>query len=209
MSLSRARWGWLCCLAPFCLTIMAAAQTSAPKEINAATPREVQVRLIAEAAPPGVVKDATVYILGKHGYEKSRQGTNGFSCLVLRERPDTVEPECYDAEGSATLLAADLYLEEQRAKGRREGDIKAEIEKGFKSGRFKAPRKPGIVYMLSPNNRVYDPDSKKVISFPGHLMFYAPYATAKDVGSGPGAPYLVNPGTAGTLMIVVPAGGGH
>ena len=191
-----------------CLTIAISAHGQVPLEINAATPREVQLRLIEEAAPPDVVKDATIYILAKGGYERFRMGTNGFSCLVLRERPDTVEPECYDAEGSATLLAADLFLEEQRAKGRRDEDIKAEIEKGFKDGRFKAPRKPGIVYMLSPNNRVYDPESKRVIRFPGHLMFYAPYATAKDVGSGPGAPYLVNPGKAGTLMIVVPAGGG-
>ena len=37
-------------------------------------------------------------------------------------------------------------------------------------------------------------------------MFYAPYATQKDVGSGPGAPYIVAPGTPHALMIVVPAG---
>ena len=189
------------------MTIGAYAQ--GPKEINGATPAQEQLRLIEKAAPADVVKDATVYVLGKTGYKKLRQGTNGFSCLVLRERSDTIVPECYDAEGSATLLAADLYLEQQRAKGRGDEQINAEIEKGFKSGRFKAPRKPGIVYMLSPNNRVYDPESKKVISFPGHLMFYAPYATAKDVGSGAGAPYLVNPGTAGALMIVVPAGAPH
>jgi hypothetical protein len=35
-------------------------------------------------------------------------------------------------------------------------------------------------------------------------MFYAPNLTAKDVGSGPGAPYLVRPGHPDALMIVVP-----
>jgi hypothetical protein len=188
--------------------VMAVAGFAQVKQFSGATPIEEQLRLIESAAPPDVVKNATIYVLQSKGYVKHRQGSNGFSCLVLRERPDTVEPECYDAEGSATLLAADLYLEAERAKGRADETIKAEIEKGFKTGRFKAPRKPGIVYMLSPSNRVYDPESKQVISFPGHLMFYAPYATAKDVGSGPGAPYLVNPGKASTLMIVVPAGAG-
>jgi len=53
---------------------------------------------------------------------------------------------------------------------------------------------------------VFDPERKAVIHFPGHLMFYAPYATQKDVGSGPGAPYIVAPGTPHALMIVVPAG---
>jgi hypothetical protein len=36
-------------------------------------------------------------------------------------------------------------------------------------------------------------------------MFYAPYATEKEVGSGPGAPYLDHPGKPDALMIVVPA----
>jgi len=40
-------------------------------------------------------------------------------------------------------------------------------------------------------------------------MFYAPYATQKDVGSGPGAPYIVAPGTPHALMVVVPAPATH
>ena len=40
-------------------------------------------------------------------------------------------------------------------------------------------------------------------------MFYAPYATAKEVGTGPGAPYIVAPGTPHALLIVVPAGAGE
>ena len=56
---------------------------------------------------------------------------------------------------------------------------------------------------------VFDPDRQAVIHFPGHLMFYAPYATQKDVGAGPGAPFIVAPGTPHALMIVVPAPGTH
>ena len=84
--------------------------------------------------------------------------------------------------------------------------IKLEKEAGYKIKRFLAPRKPGIVYMMSPHNRVFDPSQGKIIAFPGHLMFYAPYLTAKDVGSGKGAPYLTAPGKPDNLMVVVPAG---
>jgi hypothetical protein len=52
---------------------------------------------------------------------------------------------------------------------------------------------------------VFDPERRKVVHFPGHLMFYAPYATEKEVGRGHGAPYIVAPGTPHALMIVVPA----
>jgi hypothetical protein len=115
-----------------------------------------------------------------------------------------VEPECYDAEGSATTLKVTRFIEAQRAKGVSEEEIEKQVAAGYKSGRFKAPRRPGIVYMLSPYNRVFDPNTKKIVRFPGHLMFYAPYLTAKDVGTGDGAPYLTAPGEPDNLMVVIP-----
>jgi len=187
-------------LLSFALTLVAQ-----DAKLDAHTPPAKQFEWINTAAPADVVKDATIYVLGPKGYEVGRRGTNGFSCLVLRERVDTLEPECYDAEGSRTTLLADLFLEAERAKGRNDDAIRKDIAAGYKSGRFKAPQKPGIVYMLSPHNRVYDPDAKKIISFPGHLMFYAPYATGKTVGSGKGAPYIVHPGEPDALLIVVPS----
>jgi hypothetical protein len=83
-----------------------------------------------------------------------------------------------------------MFTEEQRASGTSEIQIKALVEDGYKKGRFKAPGRPGLVYMLSDHNYVFDPKRKAVIHFPGHLMCYAPYATQKDVGSGPGGPYM-------------------
>jgi hypothetical protein len=177
---------------------------SAIRRISATTPADVQIAL-AKAAGPNVSDDATIYVLGAHGYRVATKGSNGFVCLVERQHVDTIEPECYDAEGAATILHARLFIEEQRAKGVPDAKINAAVEEGYKSGRFKAPRRAGIVYMMSDYNYVFDPSSARVIHFPGHLMFYAPYLTAKDVGSGPGAPYLVNPGHADNVMVVIPA----
>ena len=124
---------------------------------------------------------------------------------VAQQRPDTLEPECFDAEGTATVVHARMFVEAQRAAGIDEPTIKKQVDDGYKSGRFLSPRKPGIVYMLSPHNYVFDPARKQVIHFPGHLMFYAPYATEKEIGSGPGAPFIVAPGTPHALLVVVPA----
>jgi hypothetical protein len=173
---------------------------------DASTPRRHQIELATSAAPAEVSDRAAIYILGPHGYEKVREGTNGFSCLVDREYVTTQEPECFDAEGSQTILLAHLRVEELRAQGKAESDISAEIAAGYKAGRFIAPRKPGIVYMMSNENWVFDPGSRRIIHFPGHLMFYAPYMTAKDLGYEKEAslPYLVHPGAPDALMIVVP-----
>jgi hypothetical protein len=77
--------------------------------------------------------------------------------------------------------------------------------KGFEEGRFKAPG-PGFLYMMSNENYVYDDQSKESGFVPPHLMFYAPYKTAKDLGyesiSPTMVPYLTQPGKAEGLIVV-------
>ena len=174
------------------------------RQIDSTTPRDVQVALALAAGPP-VSDGAAVYILGAKGYIKAREGTNGFTCLVERLRADSIAPTCFDAEGSATTVPTLLFREEQRALGKDDGHIASEIAEGYKTGRFVAPRKPGIAYMLSSSNYLFDPESSRIFHFPGHVMFYGPYLTAKDVGTGPGAPDLTDPGHPDNMMVVIPA----
>jgi hypothetical protein len=173
------------------------------RRIDANTSVEIQSALALSAGPP-IAAGASVYVLGPKGYSRVTNGTNGFSCLVTRGRLDELAPQCFDAEGSATTLRFFLYLEEQRALGVDSQEIQKAVEEGYKTGKFKAPTKSGIVYMLSPYNYLADVVTGQIEHFPGHLMFYAPYATSRDVGTGPGAPYIGEPGTARALMIVVP-----
>lgn len=198
---------WTAALAILFTTATSGQKQSAPQvRFDSAMPRQRQIELAESAAPAEVSSRATIYVLGPHGYQKAREGSNGFSCLVERQYVTTMEPECFDAEGSKTTLLARMRVEELRSQGKPEEAIEAEIEAGYKSGKFIAPRKPGIVYMMSGENWVFDPESKKVIHFPGHLMFYAPFMTPQDLGYEKEAPlpYLVHPGAPDTLMIVVP-----
>lgn len=179
-----------------------------PKVFDASVPRDEQISIALSAGPAEIRDKATVYVLGPKGFEKARQGTNGVSCLVGRHftksGETTVEPECYDAEGSRTLLLADLYREELRSKGTPEDEIKTEIANGYKDGRFKAPSKPGVRYMLSEDNRLGPTRDGGTVHFPKHFMFYAPYMTARDLGYDSVAPFLVEPGQPDATMIVLP-----
>src|SRR5271167_287834 len=97
-------------------SIVAVAQAEGPKpKYDFSLPREEKIRLAEGAAPSEISGHATVYILERTGYEKVRQGTNGFSCFVDRQTPLNCEPTCFDAEGSATTLPTRFYAEEQRA----------------------------------------------------------------------------------------------
>jgi hypothetical protein len=194
-------------------SVTAAAQVSfenLPKVWDASVPRDQQISIALSAGPDEIRAKATVYVLGSKGYEKAREGTNGVSCIVTRRfaspAETSIEPMCYDAEGSQTLLLADLYGEELRSKGTPEADIKTEILNGFKSGQFKAPSKPGIRYMLSSDNRLGPTPDHKTVKVPPHLMFYAPYMTGKDLGfdSDSAAAFLVQPGKPWTTVIVFP-----
>ena len=169
-----------------------AAQPAADKKASegkAPMSDEQMITSAMSAAPRKVAQRATIVAMGADGKMRTlRKGSNGFTCAVERERVETMEPECYDREGSGTTFQVRKFVEQQRAAGVSEEKIEKAVAAGYKTGRFKAPTKPGIVYMMSDSNHVFDPDSKKVIHFPGHLMFYAPYATAETVGSGEGAP---------------------
>lgn len=171
--------------------------------------REERIKLAESAAPPEISGKATVYLLERTGYVKAREGTNGFSCFVDRQTPLNLEPTCFDAEGSATTLLTRLYAEEERGKGKSEEEITAAIDAGYKSGKYRAPQKPGIVYMMSDVGVLYIADSNSMVHIPPHLMFYLPYGTNKDIGSPPpgrNMPHLIREGKPDAVMIVVPPG---
>ncbi|HYL68294.1 MAG TPA: hypothetical protein VEX69_03940 [Candidatus Limnocylindria bacterium] len=189
-------------------------QAERPKPVyDFSMSREEKIKLAEGAAPPEISSKAAVYVLERTGYVKVREGTNGFSCFVDRQTPLNSEPTCFDAEGTATTLPTRILVEELRAQGKSEEEINAVIEAGYKSGKFQAPRKPGIVYMMSPSVYIYIAEKNLMAHVPPHLMFYAPYATDKDIGDpAPAAnmPHLIRAGQPDAYIIVVPGqGAGH
>jgi hypothetical protein len=198
----------------------AAGEYELPRVYDASMPRDQQIALAESAAPAEVSNKATVYVLGPKGYEKAREGTNGFSCFVGRHfvkpaettQPETtIEPQCFDAEGSRTLLLVYMHGEELRTNGKSEAEIKADAASGYKEGRYQYPSKPGFLYMMSSQNRLRAISDKSNGIFPPHLMFYAPNMTAKDIGfddqrSLDDLDYMgmTNPGAGNNLIVVIP-----
>ncbi len=192
--------------------LMAVGQSEMPKPAyDFSLPREDRIKLAESAAPEEISGKATIYVLDHTGYVRVREGTNGFSCIVDRQTPWNLEPTCFDAEGTATTLPTRIFVEEQRAKGKTEEQIKAELDEGYKSGRFNAPAKPGVVYMMSDRGFLLV-GTNKLVPLPPHLMFYAPYATEKDIGSPPPAanmPHLIRAGQPDAYIIVIPGPAKH
>jgi hypothetical protein len=195
------------------VTIQAVAQ-ELPKVYDASMPRQQQITLAESAAPAEVSSQATIYVLGSKGYEKAREGSNGFSCIVgrhfVKPTETTIEPQCFDAEGSRTLLPVYLHGEELRTSGKSEAEVKVDIASGYKEGRYKYPSKPGFLYMMSSQNRLSAIPEHGTGIFPPHLMFYAPNMTTEDIGfdtqSLAKLDYLgmTHPGAGDNLIVVIP-----
>jgi hypothetical protein len=174
--------------------------------------QEQEIALATSAAPPAVAARAGVYVLEKNGYVKARESQNGFVCIVEHRIPNAVEPQCLDPEGVKTFLPRILMVGAMRAQGRPEPEIREAVRKGFAEGRFVAPRRPGVDYMLSTHNVVTIDEEKGVaVPFPPHLMFYAPGMTNADVGSDgtPASPVFVVDEKSPHALMIVPVGPGE
>src|SRR3954463_8640001 len=95
----------------FLLLIAASVFSQEVPPVDANTPRDTQIKIAKSAAPKEISDKANIYVLGKNGYELAVKGNNGFTCVVERQFPDTMEPECYDQEGSRTTFLVRSFFE--------------------------------------------------------------------------------------------------
>lgn len=147
-------------------------------------PEKEEIDTALEGAPAHLRKGAGVYVLKASGYVRARDSHNGFNCLLVREWSRSFEPTCFDAEGTASILPVILKRTELLAEGMDDEAIRAAIAEGYRNGKFQAPRRVGVAYMLSTRNTVVlDHEAKKVGGAPPHLMFYSPYMRAEDFGT--------------------------
>jgi hypothetical protein len=174
---------------------VASAATRQTNEVTIeAMPAGLETQFALSAAPPKLRDAASVYLLDPaKGYQLSRQGTSGVTCIVQRtdwEMPeyhdDVYWPVCYDAEGTRTYLKTIMDAAALRAQGMSIAALKVEIAKRYREKTYVIPLKAGVSYMVGPIMRAVGPPDMKVhtMAMP-HLMFYAPFVTNADIGAAP------------------------
>lgn len=195
--------------AVFCTVTLTLALTAAGLPPAAATgrpepmPRDEEIAAALEAGPASIAGRAGVYVLEAGGYVRVRDSGNGYNCLVTRSAAGAFEPQCFDAEGSASILREILMAAELRARGKSPAEVDREVAGAYADGRLRAPSRPGINYMLSPRNRVPVDDQGTVRPYRPHVMFYVPYLTNEDLGAGPGSPvFVISEGTPRAYAVV-------
>jgi hypothetical protein len=166
---------------------------------RALLPRDHEIALARSAGPPSVTAGARVYVLTDAGYVVADSGTSGTACYVSRSWPQSLEPHCFDSEGSATILPMEMRRVELLRAGQSMEQVERGIADGLIAGKFKLPTRPAASYMMSCAQQLISDDGRPVGRWRSHLMIYFPYLTNEAIGMATGpdlrAAVVVNPGT--------------
>jgi len=161
--------------------------------------RDAEIAMARSAAPQAISGEATIMVLGPHGYVTAVEGRNGFVCMVDRSwsaqfdfpefwNPKLRGPTCFNPQAARSILPI-TYKRTELALA---GQSKNQIMEGIKTALAKKqlpPLEPGAMcYMMS--KQAYLNDS--VGHWMPHLMFYMPLDA--DWGADlPGSPVMLNP----------------
>ena len=110
---------------------------------------ECESALALSAAPTYMRDKAGIYVLGQDGYEKIRASENGFACMVTREGPISVVPQCFDPIGQTVHMKVAKDEAKKMRAGMSRADIRKERVQGFYDGTYTPAKGHGVVYMAS------------------------------------------------------------
>jgi hypothetical protein len=151
----------------------------APIEQYLIPDRNAEIALARSAAPDAISRNATVLVLGRHGYETAVNGKNGFVCMVERGwtsaldwpelwNPKVLGPDCLNAPAARSLLPIVYKQTAMVLAGRSEADIMASLATAFQRKELPALEPGAMSYMMSKSAYLTDGDHHNV----AHVMFF-------------------------------------
>lgn len=171
---------------------------------------ECETALARSALPAHLRERANVYVMGKQGYKRKGSAAADFSCLVARNHPDSLIPQCFDGPGQRAILPKFIDEAKLLAQGWSFDEIRAEISSRLDKGYYTAADTHGLVYMMSPYNYIYGTNAGRLLHIHPHVMFHAPHLDADAVGNSfaqamenTGLPFVIDEGVHGYMVSMV------
>jgi len=172
--------------------------------------RECEVAVARSALPLRLREAASVYALVGSSYELVVEGEGPFTCIVERNHPDSVIPQCMDKASVDSVLPAIIDRSEMAVGGADFHAISLANQARLEDGNYHAASRPGVNYMMSDYNYVYVESAGQVLKVPPHVMFYAPGLSNEDVGGSfqsmienVGTPFVFQEGLHGYMLTYV------
>jgi hypothetical protein len=186
------------------------------------TDRNAEIALARSAAPEAISRDATILVLGRHGYETAVEGKNGFVCAVERGwmgpfngedaanfwNPKLRGPLCFNPPGARSVLPLTYKRTEMILAGKSKAQVIDALKAAYEKKEL-PPLEPGAMsYMMSKDQYLTDAGDHRWMA---HLMFYTPLMDGATWGADlPKSPVMLNPQFRGTPepidVFMVPVG---
>ena len=166
-------------------------------------PKEAQIAGAILAAPAELRDGAAVLGFDAQGKRvQIREGKNELICLASDPAKTTFEVDCYHKD-LEPFMARGRELIEQKVTGAKRNEVRF---KEVQDGKLKMPKEPRTLYVLT--GASFDAATGKVQNSYLRYVIYTPFATPESTGlstkSTEGAPWLMNPGTAGAHIMINP-----
>jgi hypothetical protein len=194
----------------------------APIEQYLMTDRDAEITLARSAAPEAISRDATVLVLGRHGYETAVEGKNGFVCAVERAwmgpfdgdfavnfwNPKVRGPLCFNPPAARSVLPLTYKRTEMILAGKSKAQIIDALKAAYEKKELPALEPGAMSYMMSRDQYLTDDGDHRWMA---HLMFYTPLMDGAVWGADlPKSPVMLNPQFSGAPepidVFMVPAG---
>lgn len=143
--------------------------------------RTAEIALARSAAPEAISRDATVFVLGRHGYETAAEGKNGWVCWVARgwsgffDWPEFWNPkiraaECLNPPAARSMWPFYSKRTELLLAGHSKAEVIAAIKTALEKKELPALEPGAMSYMMAKSSYLTDNGEHNG----PHLMFYAP-----------------------------------
>lgn len=161
--------------------------------------RHAEIALARSAAPEAISRDATVMILGRHGYETAIEGKNGFVCIVERSwmsrfgspefwNPKNRSPICLNPPAARSILPITITRTDMILAGKSTDEIIIAFKQAYAKKELPDVEPGGMSYMMSKQAYLFDAANHNV----AHLMFYTSLMDGAEWGAGvPNSPIVL------------------
>jgi hypothetical protein len=175
--------------------------TMAPLDQYLMPDRNAEIALARTAAPKSISDDATVVVLGRHGYETAVTGKNGFVCIVERAwmspfdhpefwNPKNRSPICYNPAAVRSILPYTFKRTEFVLAGLSNPEMLARVKAAVANKELPTPDPGAMSYMMSKEQYLND----AVVHWHPHLMFHLPKTDGESWGANlSGSPVVFDP----------------
>jgi len=150
----------------------------APIDQYLMTDQGAEIALARSAAPESISRDAEVLVLGRHGFETTVKGKNGFVCIVARSwtsapdsdfwNPKVRVPMCVNAAAARSYFLRIIKRTDLILAGHTKAQMIETIAAAIDKKELPAMESGAMCYMMSKQGYAGD----NTAHWPPHLMFF-------------------------------------